>query len=340
HAEGRPLSAEERAFFEPRFGHDFSRVRIHADASADAAARDVAALAFTYLSDIVFREGQLRTTSTSGRWLLAHELAHVVQQGTATRLSGEPGVHLPQGLGTGLRLAAGPLVQRAQSCSIDHVVRECAGAAGKCAAIQSSYCAKKYPKPEDISTLHENAKAGAESEKNKYPKAAENLLHFLGGTGTEKVMSVDIFKQHSATKDQLTNVHRRKFVEGARKRLKNGELKPGGGPIAMEWTDTANAFSFFNKSDLGLAVGGYTLCSNVKVTASTQSDKTTQIQFIEWNVQAFDCYNWDPGKGIGIPGADDNDLCCLENAGRAKHFRIRTDIWSNDHAPSLAVASL
>jgi hypothetical protein len=45
-------------------------------------------------------------------------------------------------------------------------------------------------------------------------------------------------------------------------------------------------------------------------------------------MQAFDCYNWDPGKGIGLPFATDNDLCCLENAGRAKHFRVRTNPWT------------
>jgi hypothetical protein len=45
-------------------------------------------------------------------------------------------------------------------------------------------------------------------------------------------------------------------------------------------------------------------------------------------VQAFDCYNWDPGKGIGLDFAKDVDLCCLENAGKGKHFRVRTDAWS------------
>jgi hypothetical protein len=83
---GQPLSNEQRAFFEPRFGVDFSRVRIHTDGSADTAARAVGALAYTRGSDIVFREGEYRLHTYAGRQLLAHELTHVVQQGAAPRI--------------------------------------------------------------------------------------------------------------------------------------------------------------------------------------------------------------------------------------------------------------
>lgn len=78
---GEPLAASERAFFEPRFGLDFSRVRVHRDATADAAARSVGALAYARGGDIVFRSGAYAPGTTAGRHLLAHELAHVVQQG-------------------------------------------------------------------------------------------------------------------------------------------------------------------------------------------------------------------------------------------------------------------
>jgi hypothetical protein len=97
---GQPLSNKQRAFFEPRFGVDFSRVRIHADGSADAAARALGAAAFTRGSDIVFREDQYRPHTFAGRQLLAHELTHVVQQGSApsiqhrsTNESGETHLH-------------------------------------------------------------------------------------------------------------------------------------------------------------------------------------------------------------------------------------------------------
>jgi Domain of unknown function (DUF4157)/Novel toxin 16 len=83
---GQPLDAETRAFFEPRFGTDFSRVRTHTDQSADSAARAVGARAFTQGSDIVFRGDQYQSHTYAGRQLLAHELTHVVQQGAAPRI--------------------------------------------------------------------------------------------------------------------------------------------------------------------------------------------------------------------------------------------------------------
>jgi hypothetical protein len=77
---GQPLAPAARAFFEPRFGHDFGRVRVHADARAAAAAQAVRAKAFTVGQDTVFGHGQYVPETDSGRQLLAHELTHVVQQ--------------------------------------------------------------------------------------------------------------------------------------------------------------------------------------------------------------------------------------------------------------------
>ena len=77
---GRPLDAETRAFMEPRFGHDFSHVRVHNDAQAAESARKVNALAYTVGRDVVFGRGQYTPGTASGNRLLAHELTHVVQQ--------------------------------------------------------------------------------------------------------------------------------------------------------------------------------------------------------------------------------------------------------------------
>lgn len=78
---GQPLDAATRAFFEPRFGHDFSKVRVHSDAHAAESAWTVNSLAYTVAQDIVFNEGQFAPRTTAGRRLLAHELAHTIQQG-------------------------------------------------------------------------------------------------------------------------------------------------------------------------------------------------------------------------------------------------------------------
>ena len=77
---GQTLPAGERDFFEPRFGHDFSSVRIHADARAATSAELLNARAYTLGSDVVFGPGQYAPGTGEGRRLLAHELAHVVQQ--------------------------------------------------------------------------------------------------------------------------------------------------------------------------------------------------------------------------------------------------------------------
>jgi hypothetical protein len=78
---GETLPAEVRAALEPRFGHDFGGVRVHADADADRAAHDVDARAFTLGSDVFFRAGEYDPETPHGVHLLAHELAHVVQDG-------------------------------------------------------------------------------------------------------------------------------------------------------------------------------------------------------------------------------------------------------------------
>jgi hypothetical protein len=77
---GQPLPESERAFFEPRFGWDFSDVHIHADAFAAESARSVTALAYTVGSHIVFGAGQYQPGTSTGRTLLAHELTHTIQQ--------------------------------------------------------------------------------------------------------------------------------------------------------------------------------------------------------------------------------------------------------------------
>lgn len=82
---GQPLDAATRAFMEPRFGRDFSRVRVHVDAKAAESSRAINALAYTVGQDMVFGAEAYSPQTASGRRLLAHELAHVVQQGFSNR---------------------------------------------------------------------------------------------------------------------------------------------------------------------------------------------------------------------------------------------------------------
>jgi hypothetical protein len=79
---GQSLPQSSRSFFEPRFGHDFSNVRIHTDSVAAKSAQSINALAYTTGNDIVFNSGQYSPETSSGQKLIAHELTHVVQQST------------------------------------------------------------------------------------------------------------------------------------------------------------------------------------------------------------------------------------------------------------------
>jgi hypothetical protein len=77
---GQPLDSATRAFFEPRFGHDFGRVRIHSGAQATSSAEGLNTRAYTVGEDIVLARRPSQLTTGPAGSLMAHELAHVVQQ--------------------------------------------------------------------------------------------------------------------------------------------------------------------------------------------------------------------------------------------------------------------
>lgn len=98
-AAGRPLDAATRAPMEARFGCDFSDVRVHSGDAAARSAREVGAQAYTVGRDIVFGAGRFAPGTSAGQRLLAHELAHTVQQrgardaGDALRIGAEHDAH-------------------------------------------------------------------------------------------------------------------------------------------------------------------------------------------------------------------------------------------------------
>ncbi len=83
---GTPMASTLRRDMEQRFGHDFSRVRIHAGESAQKSASEVSARAYTVGEHIAFNAGQFAPDTRPGRRLIAHELTHVIQQGASPHM--------------------------------------------------------------------------------------------------------------------------------------------------------------------------------------------------------------------------------------------------------------
>jgi hypothetical protein len=84
---GHSLDAATQTSMETRFGHDFSAVRVHTDSTAAESAKSVNALAYTIGNDIAFGEGEYRPGTLIGDSLIAHELAHVLQQNSGDQSS-------------------------------------------------------------------------------------------------------------------------------------------------------------------------------------------------------------------------------------------------------------
>jgi len=97
---GEEMAPSARRYFERRFGEDFGGVRVHVGAGAAASAAEIGARAYTYGGDLVFGAGEYQPDTASGRRLLAHELAHSVQQSRA----GEPRVQPKLKVGAGIKL--------------------------------------------------------------------------------------------------------------------------------------------------------------------------------------------------------------------------------------------
>lgn len=123
---GQPLDPLTRQFMESRFGYEFSHVRVHAGACAARSARALQARAYTVGTNIVFAKGRYHPHTSAGKYLLAHELAHVVQQsrgGTAPELY--PGAAHEQGAEqAALNVAASPAFVQVQGATGVGIARQ------------------------------------------------------------------------------------------------------------------------------------------------------------------------------------------------------------------------
>lgn len=88
---GQPLDTGTRNYFEPRFGHDFSNVKIHTGSKASESSKAINAHAYTLGNNVVFNNGKYAPHTDEGKRLLAHELTHVIQQKGITQSKPFPG---------------------------------------------------------------------------------------------------------------------------------------------------------------------------------------------------------------------------------------------------------
>jgi peptidoglycan hydrolase-like protein with peptidoglycan-binding domain len=82
---GNQLPPDTNAFFSSRMGYDFSDVKVHTNREAADSAKELNAIAYTVHNNIVFNEGQFNPETSMGKKLMAHELTHVVQQGSSKK---------------------------------------------------------------------------------------------------------------------------------------------------------------------------------------------------------------------------------------------------------------
>ena len=181
---GRALEASTRADMEGRFGRDFGDVRIHTDQNAAKSAAAINALAYTAGSHIAFGQGRYAPQTDAGQRLLAHELAHVVQQ-------------------TGYRDAAGNEPQPVRIHGVDRVV-------SRKGCEEMGQCPPNAVPIKVFSTLWQNAEKCLQDD---YKELSKHTVGFnkdwVGVTGsTKENLIIDCLRPHFTAKGYVPDVVR------------------------------------------------------------------------------------------------------------------------------------
>lgn len=254
HSPGQPLDSATRAFMELRFGHDFSKVRVHTDERAVESAEAINARAYTVGQDVVFAEREYAPETTEGKRLLAHELTHVIQQGVGLAHG-----HQPQ---QGMPLAPRGVLSTQLGAAVPRVQRQ---SKGKQAQKQEAADLRFLP---DFNQRYQDCGAAAIVsslliwDREKQDKAAPNKL---------VVMACDLILRHlTQHRDSIIKTLKEKGLEGQKqyedisgliKDVRDVASQPGAKPITEE-----------QYQDIGLAL--YVLYSdgkNAGVSASAIS---------------------------------------------------------------------
>lgn len=326
-AGGKSLPAPERAYFEPRFRHDFSNVRLHADEQAASLASTLHARAFAFGNHIVLGAGQQVARIDDGRRVLAHELAHVVQQSSG---AGALGVRADS---AGIA-PAGSRYEREAEAAADAVV------AGAFSPQLSSVGATIQRAPDagtpDKATLNEIERRYRDmitSARSKgYHVAADNLEHWLQGSGSSRTIGVAWLRGFSeVTAAEKTNQQR--FEKSLTSKAKG--LKDGATATFTDYWDRTLTASV--TEELYYASGTSTLHSEGTFTLR-RTGSTVTIDGVV-NHHWFDPYDWHAGLGAYIPGfgsVSDSDALLLEKYRGARKYDMEAD-WQQRMTGSVTI---
>ncbi len=152
--------------------------------------------------------------------------------------------------------------------------------------------------------------------------AADNLENWRKKGGDRKLAAA-VFQNEAFLLKHLATKHRQKFIDGAKRRIKDGTVAPGD-TFSMHWEDSVNAPP---DNQLFYALGGFTVRSEVSCKVNADAKANLALHFDDWKFTVYDEYNWDRG-GTMIPGIGyiaDADMNCLEQMGYGKSFKINTD---------------
>jgi len=255
---GHPLDSGVKSRMETAFGHDFSRVRVHADAESARLAASLNARAFTIGPEIAFEAGEYQPGTLVGDALLAHELAHVVQQGGAVSSAGP----LPEG-GTEYN----GLEEDADNSAVGVVASLWGGAKGMLANIS------KNAMPSLRSGL----------SLQRCPKKKETCAE------GDKSISVDLVKLRGSGRTPATDlaeankIYKKccvQFTTGQDKTVPNDKSDAWlGGDTELKWGDTCGGVDAEEKAMFNGATSEYTLSSRMRIFYVATINPTTALGY-------------------------------------------------------------
>jgi hypothetical protein len=210
---GEPLDTSTRSHMEPRFGHDFSNVRVHTDARAAESANALNAEAYTLGQHVVFGDGNYRPASSDGRQLIAHELTHVVQQQSTPAPAGASGMVQRQPKPAPPAKAPAkpkgkeppPKVYPVKNCPLPEDFKDAqqAGSQMMCVGVGNEVF-EQNPSC-DLTEGHFKLINAAKEKARKRVQKAESRMHWLGGPEYAQKLAKMTFKGEAPDSQMIKN---------------------------------------------------------------------------------------------------------------------------------------